>query len=405
MYSIAMVIISFLFIPILIRLKFKLSHSLLITALILGILSGAGPLSLVDSIINVFKDSSSMSTILSVMMVSILGGLMKQYNLFDKIVSSMLKVINNKKAILMIIPSMIGLLVVPGGALLSAPFVNDIGKELNIPTSRRAAINLVFRHMAILLLPYSTSLLVISGSLPNIHIPTVLSLNLIFVIFMYGAGYFLYLKDIKVEKTMINHKYLIKNILNLFFYTSPIYACVIIYSLTALPFYITLFASIILVYLIGDKKDFLKTIVNSFNLNTVLSVIAIFIIKGIIVNMEDLTEIFNQLFLQSQSLFSVMAIFLVTSFFFGFITGNQLSSLAIILPMISQLSLSNHDLNIYTFFAFASSFLGYYFSPLHLCQVFTLQHMEARTGELYKEYRFLLPFLLLVLITMFYILN
>jgi hypothetical protein len=76
---------------------------------------------------------------------------------------------------------------------------------------------------------------------------------------------------------------------------------------------------------------------------------------------------------------------------FGIITGNQTAPLGIILPMISQLKISPEMVYVYTYFTFACSFAGYFFSPIHLCQAFTLQHMKVETIDLYKEYRLFAP--------------
>ena len=98
---------------------------LFITAGILGLLSGIGIDSIKEAVLSVFIDSSSLSTLLAVSMVTILSGLMKEYGILDKIVESMAAIIKNKKIILMIVPALIGMLIVPGGALLSAPFINN----------------------------------------------------------------------------------------------------------------------------------------------------------------------------------------------------------------------------------------------------------------------------------------
>lgn len=87
----------FLFIPILIRLKFKLSHTLLISAGVLSIISGLGLAKVGEVIISIFTNPSSRNTVLTVMMVSILGGLMKYYKILDKIVETILLIIRNKK--------------------------------------------------------------------------------------------------------------------------------------------------------------------------------------------------------------------------------------------------------------------------------------------------------------------
>lgn len=396
MYQLLSVSISFLFIPLLNRFKLKLSYTLLITSFILGVLSGTGVEAIGLSFINVFYESSSRNTLLTVMMVSILGGLMKHYNILDKIVETIFLLIRDKKKILMIIPAIIGVLIIPGGALLSAPFINNIGEEMKIHPQRRAAINVVFRHMALFLLPYSTGLLIISATLPDINIFRLIMLNLFFVIPTSIIGYFLFIKDIKIEKPF-DRKNMGTNLYNLALLTSPIYICVIINAITGLPFYLTLLASILIVYLQGNREDFLKIFVKSINFNTVITIVAVLFMKEIILRMDGLFMIFENLFINSSSMISILMIFLISSIFLGIVTGNQSASLAIILPMISKLNISAEATYLYAYYAFVCTFLGYFFSPIHLCQVFTLQVMNVSALDFYKEYRLYAPLTILVL--------
>ncbi len=397
MAQLVSILISFSFIPIFIRLKVKLSYTILISAGILAILSGLGFETFGGIVISIFTNPSSRTTLLTVMMVSILGGLMKHYKILDKVVETILLIIRNKKNALMIIPAIIGILIIPGGALLSAPFINNIGEGMNIPSSRRAAINLVFRHIAMFLLPYSTSLLIVSATLPDLNIFKLILLNLFFVISIIITGYFFFLKNVESE-ILPPRKNIGNSLLKLAIYTSPIYIAVIINAITNLPFHITLMVSVFIVYLLSDKKDFIKVLIRSLNWSTVLTVAGVLIMKEIILNMEGLIGLFNNMFNSSSGILSMIGIFLISSFFFGYITGNITASLAIILPMLSQLNIAGEIIYIYTYFAFGSAFIGYYFSPLHLCQAFTLEHMGVTTGELYKEYRFYAPTLLLILI-------
>lgn len=395
------VFIAFSIIPILTKAKFKLSYALLISTMVLSILSGLRLEILRQAVASIVTESSSLNIILIVIMVNIFGAVMKHYNILDEIIDTMILLIRDKRKILAIIPAMIGILIIPGGALLSAPFVYDLGEDMKLSPSRRAAINLVFRHLAMFILPYSTSLLLISAILPEINIFKLILLNIIFVIAVVILGYFFFLKDIESVKSPPREN-VKQNILKLIIYTSPIYICVIINVITGLPFYITLLGSIFMVYILGNKKDFLKVVAKSLNwhtVQTVLTVVAILIMKEIILNMEELLGIFHSMFnISSNNILSMIVIFLISSAFFGFITGNQTAALAIILPIISQLDISIELLYVYIYFAFGAGFLGYFFSPLHLCQAFTLEHMKVSTNELYKEYRFYAPILLLVLI-------
>lgn len=404
MYQLLVVIISFSLIPILIKRKIKLSYTLLIIAAILAIFSNIGIKSATNSVFNVFLNSPSRSTVLTVMMISILGGLMGHYKILEGIVEALEKVIKNKKNILMIIPAFIGLLVIPGGALLSAPFINNLGEELNIAPPKRAAINLIFRHIAMYIMPFSTGLLIVASSFPDLSIGKIILYNILFVTLIIITGYFLFIKDIKVN-VVYKKENLASNLMKLGILTSPIYLPVVISLSTGLPFYVTLLISIVVVYFLGSKKNFIRTLVKSISWHTILTMIAILIIKEIILNMDSLLEIFMTMFSNNDNIFYTLLIFFVTSLFFGFITGNQGASLAIILPMISQLSVSNNMLYIYIYFAFVSAFMGYYFSPLHLCQAFTVELMGVNTVDLYKEYKYYAPIMFIILIGTFFFLR
>lgn len=397
MVQLIVVICSYLLIPILIRRKIKLSYTLLITAGLLSAFSGIGGAAVLRILGSMFTSTSSLNTILVVAMVSILGGLMKHYGLLERVVVTLQRITGNKKVSMILIPALIGVLIVPGGAMLSAPFVNTIGQELGIIPARRAAINLVFRHMAMFVLPFSTSLLVIGSILPELNIYKIIGLNLVMIAAMLILGHQLYLKDVKaeaVEKT--GHQ--LQGIKELLIYSSPIYISVVINMIFGVPFYLAMVASLVMVYILSDKKDFVKIGRKSFNGHIVLTVIAVLLMKDVILHMEDLMGMVNDLFSASGSVVTVFAVILFTSLLIGYITGYSVASLAITLPLISELGASLGMLHIYTYFAFGCAFIGYFFSPLHLCQAFTLQLMGVTTNELYAEYKLYAPLLMGALI-------
>lgn len=402
MYQLIAVLISFSIIPILIKKKLKLSFTLLITAGVLGVFSNIGLMNIFNSVLQVFLNSGPRDTVLIVMMVSVLGGLMGHYKILERIVAILEKIIRNKKNILMIIPAFIGLLIIPGGALLSAPFVDDLGKELKLPSERRAAINLIFRHIAMFILPYSTGLLIISSSLPEMSIVRIIALNSVFVGALIVVGYFLFIRDIEVEISS-KRENLSKNLIELIILTSPIYLPVLMNLTIGLSFYLALLFSIAIVYILSDKKDFMKNTINSISWHTALTVVAILIMKEMILNMDGLLALFTSLFNNSQHILLTLLIFLVTSMFFGFITGNQGAALAIILPMVTQIDVSNDMLYVYIYFAYCAAFIGYFFSPLHLCQAFTIEVMQVKTGDLYREYRKYAAIMFMILIGTFFI--
>lgn len=111
-----------------------------------------------------------------------MGNLLKQYGFLDKIVAALETLIPNKKAILMVLPAVMGILTVPGGAYLSAPFVDKIGDELELSAPRKVVVNLSFRHVALFVMPFTTNMLFIPTVVPEVNIYHLIALNVGFIL-------------------------------------------------------------------------------------------------------------------------------------------------------------------------------------------------------------------------------
>ncbi len=399
MYQLTAAGITFMLIPVLIKKKFKLSQTILITALVLAMVSGIGARASLRAIMSVFTTPSSVNTILVVMMINILGGLLKHYKILDGIVETLLQLIGSKRNIITIIPAMIGMLSIPGGAILSAPFVNEMGEDIHLSPPRRAVINLVFRHVTMFLLPFNTTFLIIQSTIPDFRVSLLILMNSVYVIGIVALGYLFFLRDIDVGNRKAQDRSW-KQVKQLLVYTSPIYSCVIITGLTGVPFSLSMLVSIFIIYLMSDTEHFLKQVIKAFDKNMVFTVVAVLMMQSIILEMTDMLMVFSNLFYASDNVFVIMATLFITSLFFGFISGYKLAALAITLPLVNQLEGSVLMIHLYVYIASCCAFLGYFFSPLHLCQAFTVQVMKTNTLELYREYRWYgLTLMLLLIVT------
>lgn len=145
--------------------------------------------------------------------------------------------------------------------------------------------------------------------------------------------------------------------------------------------------SVFITYLLSSKKDFLKVAFKSINYNTIYVIVSILILKDIILQLEGMLDIIRGLLISVDGVWSVLFLFMAVSLFFGFITGYPTVALALTLPLLSMMNFSINELYIYVFFVNAAAFMGYFYSPLHLCQVLTLGEMKVSAGDLYKEYK------------------
>ncbi|MGI6381607.1 MAG: DUF401 family protein [Tissierellaceae bacterium] len=392
------ILVSFATIPVLSRRKVSLGISLIICAFVLSLLSGLGVFTYFEAAYQTLTDVARVQQYIVVLEISILGALLKKYNFIDKIVDSLTKVVKNIRIIIMFIPALIGFLVVPGGAIISAPFIDKIGDDYSIPKTNRGIMNLIFRHIAMLMMPYSNGLLITALLVPQISIYKVIGLNLVFIAIYIFLGYMLQMR--KVEMVEIKSDEPVStNLIKLIKYTSPIYIVVFLNLLFNIPFYIGMLANFLAVYLLHPTKDFFKDIVESINIKIILSIVGVYLVQNVISRLGYLNTYLTSVFSNTDTL--VIGIIL-SSIFFGLTTGISYSSLGVILPILAQLPISENRLLLLTHYAFIWGFVSYMFSPLHLCQIFTCEFFEIEQAALYKEYRKFILALVLVALLMYF---
>ena len=347
-------------IPMLIKKKPGFGPVLMITGVALALIAGLSVETTVGSFTKIFTSFSTVQIIIAIVEVGVLGALLKHYGFLDKIVSALETLIPAKKVIMMVLPAVMGLLSVPGGAYLSAPFVDKIGEEMEMPSEQRAAVNLSFRHIAMFLMPFTTNMLFIPTVIPEISIYQLIGLNLGFVVVMQTVSYFLYLHKCKAVKAQSDNGKK-KAVLDLLYYLSPIYMVVLFNALFSLPMYLSVALSILLMFfLIGkEKKEFFPVAFKGISFNTMFMLIGVYFVQNLIKSLDQVMDSVVMMF-QSSSGIGIMLVISAASLLFGLTTGLSLVPLGIILPLVAALPMDPAMKLLYTFFVFVWSFLGYY---------------------------------------------
>ena len=395
---------SFGVIPLLNKTKISLGVKILITVLLISVLNGLTPDIIFSNFLRIFKNRASTEVILIVGIVGIINAVMSKYGLLEKIVSDLSAIIKNTRILFILMPSLVGLLTIPGGAIMSAPFVMSLGEQTNMSKPRRAAVNLIYRHMSSFIMPYAGGNLLLQAFFPEISIYTFIGVNSIFLLATWTFSYFLYLRDIPVEKNAaaVPREELSAKIKSLAINLSPIYIGIVLNIISGVRFSVCLTASIVILYFLGSKKGFAVLLLKSIDTKLILTMIAIFFVQETIFSLDGLIGFFSDMF--HAGLYSLFAI-LFASFFFGTVTGLIIVPLGVVLPLIASLGLNANEIPPYVYFVFCSAYLGYFFSPLHMCQILTNNYVGVKNVELWKEYKYLVPFIFVFLWVSFFVLQ
>ncbi len=107
----------------------------------------------------------------------------------------LLHLIGDPRWLMIILPSLIGVLTVPGGAMMSAPIVDSLGNKTKISAEHKTGINIIYRHIWYIIFPMIPTM-VLAASLANVN-PIELGLvNLPIILVGLVAAWFLLLHNL-----------------------------------------------------------------------------------------------------------------------------------------------------------------------------------------------------------------
>ncbi|MBF8436489.1 DUF401 family protein [Halanaerobiaceae bacterium Z-7014] len=382
------VIISFFTVVILLSMKKSLGAAMFIGSLIVGISSTNDIAENIGGLIPTFVtgiiDPIAIELIVLVSLVAVFGYLMKELELLTDLIDVARYYLSSIFFIITAIPSMIGVLPMPGGAVFSAPIIEPIGDQMEMSSARLTSLNIYYRHLWYFIFPYMPSM-IIASSLSNINVMTIALMHIPIVGIMIIIGWIYYNND---------KKKLIQKEVNQDCDTEEVSFLDAIKVL--LPFVIVLFPPLILdisfvyalivaiLYIILLRKDLFewKYLLNGMNLQLTVGVAGIMVFKAFIENSEGVMILTELLISFGIPLF-LLALFI--PFIAGLLTGNHTGAIGISYPILLTLFTDSSMYLLWHMIIFSSSYFGYVLSPFHLCNLMTVKYYNISLDKYYKE--------------------
>lgn len=378
------IVVAFIAIVMLVQRKVQVGLALLIGALIVGLSSGKGLGTLFSIGIESLVDPNSVQLILTLGMISLLGHVMQEGGVLAKMVALLQVTLRSTKLTIMLVPSLIGTLIVAGGAIMSAPTVEKLGGELELSRERMAAINLLFRHAWFFVYPLIPAFILITN-MTGLPLSRLLAWQLPLTVTLLAAGYFTYLRGVP-DRIPTSPRPTRRDFWHLLWYTSPIWISLLLTVAGGLSFPMALLVGIILALLLGEPsaKHYLGMLYRGLNASMIGAGVGIVIFQGVMSRVETLPLLINRLL---ETGLPVSVLYVVLPFFAGIISASNTSALGLTLPLLLPAMQATDTVLWGTVVAYTASFLGYFGSPLHLCQVATTTHFKCQVLPLYREYR------------------
>lgn len=386
MQQVIAIIAALVLIPILVKFKISTGWSLMIAAAVSGLIGKLSPMMIVQDFINVFTVWSNLSSVLIVIEIAMLGALMTHYGLFKRAEEALKLFLPYPRMIIMLMPSMIGMLQVPGGAALSAPFCNNLGKEMKLTRTQRANNNVICRHVFMLFAPFSTCVVMAVSLAPGLSVTPFLLMCFVFTVIMVIGNYVFFLrKSQPIDLPQVPANERMKNLGIFLLMLSPIWVVVALNALLGLSYVFAVPAGAVVVFLLSDKKDFLRSTANTFKMGLTIMIVGVYFFQNIVKDMDELQELVKMLITNGSGVVFLIVIALA-ALLFGLASGLMYTPLGVLVPIMASISSGGMSLVIEMFYVFCWSYIGYVFSPLHMCQLLSDKECGCGVGERYRNY-------------------
>jgi integral membrane protein (TIGR00529 family) len=366
--------------------KWDLSYALLLGSALLGLLFGQSIMDLTQQGIAAILDAETLRLMAAVLLIMVLGELLKTVASMERLVCSLEALIQDSRLILPIVPALIGLLPMLGGAMFSAPLVEGIGTSLKLRPEQKTYINYWFRHVWEYVFPLYSGLL-LAGALLSIPLPTLVPAQAPLTLGAIIAGVLFGLRRIDQESKDREptggpaSRWRSAGILALSIW--PIVLVILLTLVFRIELALSLAATILLAGLLNrlSLRAWGGILRQGLSPRMALLVMAIMLFKQMVEATGAASTIpaaFASLGLPPQ------IVIFVVPFAVGLSTGMISAAVGISFPLLQPVIVGNAVHLNYAVFAFAGGLAGMLLSPLHLCLALTKDYFQAQWGPLYR---------------------
>ncbi|TEU12080.1 MAG: DUF401 family protein [Anaerolineales bacterium] len=366
--------------------KWDLSYALLLGSVLLGLLFGQSIVDLTQQGIATILDTETLRLMAAVLLIMVLGELLKAIASTERLVRSLEALIQDSRLILPIVPALIGLLPMLGGAMFSAPLVEGIGTNLKLRPEQKTYINYWFRHIWEYVLPLYSGL-VLAGALLSIPLATLVPAQVPLTLGAIIAGVLFGLRQINPEKKEREPESgpasLWRSAGVLAFSIWPIVLVILLTLVFRIELALSLVVTILLAGLLHrlSLRTWGGILRQGLSPRMALLVIGVMLFKRMVEATGAASTIpaaFTSLGLPPQ------IVIFVVPFAAGLSTGMISAAVGISFPLLHPIIVGNAVHLNYAVFAFAGGFAGMLLSPLHLCLALTKDYFQAQWGPLYR---------------------
>lgn len=377
---------------ILLRRKVSMTTVMPIGAVILGVIYLTPPRDFFRAVATGVFAPKSLEMTLTLMLTMVIENILRTTGTLKRMVSSLSAAVPDRRFVMAAMPAMIGMLPSPGGAVFSAPMVNEAAGNADIAPEQKAFINYWYRHIWEYISPLYPGIILAAG-LTGLSTQTLFVANFPFALSVVGWGALFCFRGISHQGAPPPSGNRRRELAVFTATISPIIVALLLVVFFRVSTVVALAGSVIGLYCYHRYSP--VAIVK--NLRDSISVKALFLVIGIMIFQEVLRTTgalggISTFFATSRM--PVQLLLVAIPFIAGIMTGLTVGYVGITFPLLMPLMGSPTPSPGLVALAFGAGFAGVMLSPVHLCYVLTCEYFKADIAAVY--HRLLIPSLLVM---------
>ncbi len=366
--------ITFLLIVLLLRKKVNIGLVMFAGAGALAALYLTPPAVILRTAVDTVTERVTLELILALALIRMLELVLREREILKEMMAAFKALFGNRKAVIVSMPLLIGMLPSVGGAYFSAPMVRESTEGLQMPPEEKGFINYWFRHPWEFILPLYPGLL-LASAITGTELRTLMLANLPYAALMAAGGFLFSMRRVKSGREA---QRLSKTGLLSFLPIGSVLLLVIAFGVRLYLALLVVVASLLVFYryrwgAVG------KALRHGFSLDVAVLITGVIFFKGVMEASGAVEGL--SLYFASRGI-PLMPMLLVLPFVAGMLTGLTIGFVGATFPLL--VSLSDGSIAAVTL-AFAAGFAGVLLSPVHVCLILTREYFAADMGGIYRR--------------------
>ena len=364
---------------ILIRMKLGVGYVLILASGLLASLYLMPLPAILSTIQATIADPITVKLFFALTLIKTLELILREKQVMTKMMKASRNLFRKKRAVIVSMPLLIGLLPSLGGAYFSAPMVEEATKGLKMPPEEKGFINYWFRHPWEYVLPLYPGIL-LASAVTGIELRSLILCNSAYALLVFITGFLFSMREVHKRqpgesKTGSADWKQLWSFLPIAF----VLALVIVFHLE-LHYALGITVVLLFAFYKFNPKDMFVALRYGFTADVITLIFGTMLFKCTMENSSAVVHLSRYFTGKGIPLLPMLCIL---PFISGLLTGHTVGFVGSTFPLILSLAGGAH-LNQMTL-AFAAGFLGVLLSPVHLCFVLTREYFKADMWGIYKK--------------------